>query len=39
VPVLTQTMTISAMIFGTIIGASIFSLVLRGLGGDERIEA
>jgi tripartite ATP-independent transporter DctM subunit len=38
-PVLTQTMTISAMIFGTIIGASIFSLVLRGLGGDARIEA
>jgi TRAP-type mannitol/chloroaromatic compound transport system permease large subunit len=37
-PVLTQTMTISAMIFGTIIGASIFSLVLRGLGGDHRIE-
>ncbi len=39
VPVLTQTMTISAMIFGTIIGASIFSLVLRGLGGDARIES
>jgi TRAP-type mannitol/chloroaromatic compound transport system permease large subunit len=38
VPALTQTMTISAMIFGTIIGASIFSLVLRGLGGDHRIE-
>ncbi len=39
VPALTQTMTISAMIFGTIIGASIFSLVLRGLGGDARIES
>lgn len=39
VPVLTQTMTISSMIFGTIIGASVFSLVLRGLGGDARIEA
>jgi TRAP-type mannitol/chloroaromatic compound transport system permease large subunit len=38
VPVLTQTMTITSMIFGTIIGASIFSLVLRGLGGDARIE-
>ncbi len=38
VPVLTQTMTISSMIFGTIIGASVFSLVLRGLGGDARIE-
>jgi TRAP-type mannitol/chloroaromatic compound transport system permease large subunit len=31
-------MTITSMIFGTIIGASIFSLVLRGLGGDARIE-
>jgi TRAP-type mannitol/chloroaromatic compound transport system permease large subunit len=39
VGVVTQTMTISAMIFGTIIGASIFSLVLRGLGGDARIES
>jgi len=26
------------MIFGTIIGASVFSLVFRGLGGDKRIE-
>jgi TRAP-type mannitol/chloroaromatic compound transport system permease large subunit len=34
----TRTMTISAMIFGTIIGASVFSLVFRGLGGDTRIE-
>lgn len=34
----TSTMTVSAMIFGTIIGANIFSLVLRGLGGDARIE-
>jgi len=39
VGVVTRTMTISAMIFGTIIGASIFSLVLRGLGGDARIES
>ncbi len=38
VPVLNQTMTISSMIFGTIIGASVFSLVFRGLGGDARIE-
>ncbi len=38
VEIVTRTMTISAMIFGTIIGASIFSLVFRGLGGDERIE-
>ncbi len=36
--VVTRTMTITAMIFGTIIGASIFSLVFRGLGGDEHIE-
>lgn len=34
-----RTMTISAMIFGTIIGASVFSLVFRGLGGDAHIEA
>jgi TRAP-type mannitol/chloroaromatic compound transport system permease large subunit len=34
----TRTMTVSSMIFGTIIGASVFSLVFRGLGGDKRIE-
>ncbi len=34
----TRTMSVSSMIFGTIIGASIFSLVFRGLGGDKRIE-
>ncbi len=34
----TGTLTISAMIFGTIIGASVFALVFRGLGGDDRIE-
>lgn len=34
----TSTLTVSAMIFGTIIGANVFSLVLRGLGGDARIE-
>ena len=34
----TGTMTISAMIFGTIIAASVFALVFRGLGGDARIE-
>lgn len=38
VPVVTRTMTISAMIFATIIGASLFALVFRGLGGDARIE-
>lgn len=37
--VVRQTMVISAMIFGTIIGASIFSLIFRGLGGDATIEA
>jgi tripartite ATP-independent transporter DctM subunit len=34
-----RTMTISAMIFAMMIGASLFSLVFRGLGGDVRIEA
>ncbi len=34
----TRTMSVSSMIFGTIIGASVFSLVFRGLGGDKRIE-
>ncbi|GAB5469256.1 MAG: hypothetical protein Kilf2KO_22860 [Rhodospirillales bacterium] len=38
VEVVTRTMTITAMIFATIIAASIFSLVFRGLGGDVRIE-
>jgi len=37
-PVVTGSMSISAMIFGTIIGASVFALVFRGLGGDARIE-
>ncbi len=38
-PALTSTMTVTAMIFATILTASIFSLVFVGLGGDERIEA
>ncbi len=37
-PVVTSTMTVTAMIFATILTASIFSLVFRGLGGDARIE-
>ncbi len=37
VPVLTQTLKITSMIFATIIGASVFALVFRGLGGDERV--
>lgn len=33
------TMTVTAMIFATLIGATLFSLVFRGLGGDEMIKA
>ena len=36
-PALTQTMTLTAMIFATILTASFFSLVFVGLGGDELI--
>ena len=36
--VLTSTLTITSMIFATIISASIFSLVFIGLNGDVRIE-
>lgn len=32
-----QTTKISAMLFGIIIGAQLFSLVFRGLGGDETV--
>ena len=38
-PVMTSTLTVSAMIFATILTASVFSLVFRGLGGDEHVEA
>lgn len=31
------TMTVTAMIFATLIGATLFSLVFRGLGGDDLI--
>ncbi len=31
------TMTVTAMIFATLIGATLFTLVFRGLGGDEMI--
>jgi tripartite ATP-independent transporter DctM subunit len=37
-PAMTSTMTVTAMIFATILTASIFSLVFVGLGGQERIE-
>lgn len=36
-PTLTSTMTITAMIFATILTASMFSLVFVGLGGEDRI--
>jgi TRAP-type mannitol/chloroaromatic compound transport system permease large subunit len=38
-PAMTSTMTITAMIFATILTASMFSLVFVGLGGEERIDA
>lgn len=37
-PAMTSTMTVTAMIFATILTASIFSLVFVGLGGKERVE-
>lgn len=37
-PVLRETVLVSAMVFGIIIGASMLSLVFRGFGGDEMIE-
>ncbi len=38
-PALTSTMTVTAMIFATILTASFFSLVFVGLGGEERISS
>ena len=37
-PVMNSTLSVTAMIFATILTASIFSLVFRGLGGDHRVE-
>jgi len=37
-PTMTSTMTVTAMIFATILTASIFSLVFIGLGGDETVK-
>jgi TRAP-type mannitol/chloroaromatic compound transport system permease large subunit len=37
--VMHATMTITAMIFATLIGATLFSLVFRGLGGEETVKA
>jgi tripartite ATP-independent transporter DctM subunit len=34
-----QTARVSAMVFMILIGASLFSLVFRGLGGDEQVQA
>ena len=34
-----QSAKVSAMVFMILIGASLFSLVFRGLGGDEQVEA
>lgn len=36
--VVTSTLRVTSMIFATIVAASIFSLVFRGLGGDARLE-
>lgn len=36
--IVTSTMTVTAMIFATILTASMFSLVFVGLGGEERIQ-
>ncbi len=36
-PVMRSTMQISAMVFVILIGAALFSLVFRGLGGDEMV--
>lgn len=33
------TMSVTAMIFGTLIGATLFTLVFRGLGGDDVVRA
>ena len=38
-PVMRSTMEITAMVFVILIGAALFSLVFRGLGGDEAIHA
>ncbi len=39
VPALSQTVTVTAMIFATILMASFFSLVFVGLGGERRVVA
>jgi len=39
IPAMVQTMTVTAMIFATILMASVFSLVFVGLGGEHRVAA
>ena len=36
-PVLVETVTVTAMVFGIVAGASMLSLVFRGFGGDEAV--
>jgi TRAP-type mannitol/chloroaromatic compound transport system permease large subunit len=38
-PAAHNTMTVTAMIFATLIGATLFTLVFRGLGGDELVKS
>ena len=38
-PAMTSTLSVTAMIFTTILTASVFSLVFVGLGGEERVES
>lgn len=38
-PIMTATMQVSSMVFVILIGASVFSLVFRGLGGDDMVHA
>ncbi len=38
-PVMQETLKVSAMVFVILIGASVFSLVFRGLGGDDMVNA
>ena len=37
-PVMRETMKISSMVFTILVGAALFSLVFRGLGGDAAVE-
>ena len=38
-PVLLETATVTAMVFGIVVGASMLALVFRGFGGDEAVAA